>query len=144
MEPRLIPRSLLRTPDFDPVVEFPEDIERLVGVAAKAGYQLSQQDAAELWRRHAGEVCASWFAVTGNDQEILAALLPHAEVLPDEPDRPAPPDGYKSWLDFAVDSMDTRSEEIERLFLDTPASRESMRDAVRAEYLALRRKAGEL
>lgn len=143
MNPRLIPRLLLRTPDFDPVAEFPEDIERLVGVAANA-YQLSPQDAAELWRRHAGEVCASWFEVTGNDQDILAALLPHAEVRPDGADRPAPPDGYTSWLDFAVDSMDSRSEEIERLFLDKPASRESMRDAVRAEYLALRRKAGEL
>ncbi len=143
MNPRRVPRLLPRTPDFDPVTEFPEDIGRLVMVATNAGYQLSPQDAAELWRRHAGEVCASWFAVTGNDQDILAALLQHAEVLTDEADRPVPPDGYATWFDYAVDTMDSRSEEIERLFLDKPVLRESMREAVHAEHVALRRKAGD-
>ena len=144
MKPRLIPRLLPRTPDFDPVIEFPEDIDRLIIVATSAGYQLSPRDAAELWRRHACEFCASWFEVTGQNQDILAALLQHAEVLTDEADRPSPPHGYGSWLEYAVDTMETRSEEIERLLLDKPVSRESMRDAVRAEFLALRRKAGEL
>ena len=144
MNSRLIPRSLPQEPDFDPVTEFPEDVARLVTVATNEGYQLSPQDAAELWRRHAGEVCASWFAVTGSSQEVLAKLLQHAEVLVVEVDRPAPPDGYASWLDYAVDTMDTRSEEIGRLMLERPSSRESMRDAARAELLSLRRKAGVL
>lgn len=57
---------------------------------------------------------------------------------------PAPPDGYASWLDYAIATMDTRSAEIESLLLDNPVSRAAMREAVRAELVALRRKAGEL
>lgn len=143
MNQRLVAPSLTRTPDFDPVTDYPDDIERLVAAATNAGYKLAPRDAAELWRRHAGEVCASWFAVTGDDAEILAVLLKHAEIQPDTADIPAPPAGYASWLDFAVDTMDTRSEEIDRLFADEPTSRQSMRDAVRAELVALRRKAGK-
>lgn len=144
MDKRLIPRPLPRTPEFDPVTDFPADIKRLVMVASNAGYKLSPQDAAELWRRHAGAVCASWFAVTGRDKDILVVLLKHAEILPEEADLPIPPDGYATWLDYAADTMDTRSEETGRLFLDkNVASRQSMRDAVRAELMALRRKAGE-
>lgn len=140
MNQRLIPRALPPTLDFDPVREFPADIERLVIIAASAGYELSARVAAELWRRYAGDVCASWFPVEGTDEAILAILLEHGEVV----DTPPPPDGYTNWLDYAVDSMDTRSEEIERLFADKPASRQSMRDAVHAELAALRRKAGEI
>jgi len=62
----------------------------------------------------------------------------HAKVFTDEADRPAPPNGYARWSDYAVDGMDAKSEEIGRLFLDKPTSRESMRDAVRAEFGALR------
>lgn len=89
-------------------------------------------------------MCASWLAVDGDDQEIMGALLKHAEVLLDAADSPSPPKGYPSWLDFAVDTMDTRTEEQERLFDGTPASRQSMQDAARAELVALRRKAGEI
>lgn len=88
---RIIPAYLPLTPDFDPVSDFPEDVERLVTAAAKAGYTLSSTDAAELWRRHSGELCASWFDVAGDDQDILAALLKHAEVLPEAADLPTPP-----------------------------------------------------
>ena len=143
MNHRLVPTSLMHTPDFDPVADYSEDVERLLAVATNAGYNLNPRDATELWRRHAGEVCASWFAVDGDDQDILAALLKHADVQPDAANIPAPPDGYASWLDFAVDTMDTRAEELDRLFADAPISRQSMRDAVRAELFALRREAGE-
>jgi len=62
---------------------------------------------------------------------------------PDAENIPTPPEGYASWLDFAVDTMDTRAEEQERIWADAPVSRQAMRDAVRAELAALRRKAGE-
>jgi hypothetical protein len=141
---RLIPAALPVTLDFDPLAEFPEDVERLVTVAANAGYGVTPRDVAELWRLHAGGVCASWFAVVGTDQDIVTALLKHAEVQADAGDTPPPPEGYRSWLDFAVENMDTRTEEQERLWADKPVSRQAMRDAVRAELVALRRKAGEL
>ena len=50
---------------------------------------------------------------------------------------------FRSWLDFAVDTMEIRAEEQERLWANTPVSRQSMSDAVRAELAALRLKAGE-
>lgn len=141
---RLVPIPLKPMPKFDPVVDFPADIERLVAAATYAGYTVTPRDAAELWRRHSGEVCASWFAVDGDDRDILVALLKHAEIRLDAADSPSPPTGYPSWLDFAVDTMDTRAEEQERLFEGTSVSRQSMRDAVKVELVALRRKAGEL
>lgn len=143
MNQRLIPTSPKPAPDFDPLADFPEDVERLVMVATKAGYMLTPRDAAALWRRHSGDVCASWLAVADDDQNIVAALLKHAEVQLDAADMPAPPEGYENWLDFAVDTMDTRAEEQDRLIAGTPVSRQSMRDAVQAELDVLRRKAGE-
>lgn len=140
---RIVPADLPSTPDFDPLSDFPEDVERLIAAAEKSGYTVSSLDATTLWRRHSGELCASWFDVSGDDQDILAALLRHAEVIPDAKDRPAPPRGYACWLDFAVDAMDTRSEELDRLFAGESVSRQSMRDAVQAELMELRRKAGK-
>lgn len=140
----LIPAPIAVTPDFDPLAEYPEDVERMVAAAANAGYQVTPRDAAELWRRHCSDVCATWFVVDGADQDILTALLKHAEVLPDSAVSPTPPEGYESWLDFAIDTMDTRAEEQERVSAGTPVSRQAMRDAVRAELIALRQKANEM
>lgn len=141
---RLIPAPLPVTPDFDPLADYPEDVERIVMAAANAGFKVTPRDAAELWRQHAGDVCASWFAVVGTDQDIVTALLKHAEVQPDAGDTPTPPEGYASWLDFAVDTMDTRTEEQEQLRAGAPVSRQAMLDAVRAELVALRRKASKI
>lgn len=138
---RLIPAPVPVIPDFDPLADFPDDVERIVTAAANAGYKVTPCDAVELWRRHSGEVCASWFAVEGADQEIVMALLKHAEVQSVAADLPTPPEGYASWLDFAVDTMDTRTEEQQRIWAGTAISRQAMRDAVRAELAVLRRKA---
>lgn len=140
---RLIPAPLPATPDFDPVASFPADVERLVAAAENAGYTLSSIDAGELWRRHSDDLCASWLGVTGYEHSLMAALLKHAEVIPEVENHPAPPQGYASWLDFAVDTMDTRSEELVRSFADETVSRQAMRDAVQAELLAVRRKASK-
>lgn len=59
------------------------------------------------------------------------------------PKIPPPPAGHASWLDYAVDTMDTRSIEIEYLFKNDSAAptREAMRESARAELEALRRAA---
>jgi hypothetical protein len=57
-------------------------------VQAKAAAKVIRffsREAAELWRRHAGDVCASWFEVTGDDQDIVTALLKYADVQPAQP-----------------------------------------------------------
>ncbi len=55
-----------------------------------------------------------------------------------------PPDGYDSFLAYAVACMDTRALELENLFGEAsncPSSAEFLK-AVEAEYRALRQKAG--
>lgn len=96
---RLVPAPLKLVPNFDPVVDFPADIERLVAAASNAGYTVTPHDVAELWRRHAGDVCASWFAVDGDDRDILVAQLKHAEIQLDSAVSPSPPTSYLSWLE---------------------------------------------
>ena len=59
---------------------------------------------------------------------------------------PAPPAGYSSWLDYAVECMDTRTAFLELCVTDgqEAPSRESMRAAVRHELQELRQRAGEV
>ena len=77
-------------------------------------------------------------AVRPADQEELLT-----EIFNDN--LPPPPLGYRSWLDYAVEGMDTRTAFLELCVTegqDAP-SRESMRAAVRKELKELRRRAGD-
>lgn len=57
---------------------------------------------------------------------------------------PPPPKGYACWLDYAVESFDTRSAALHTIYDDGgPPDRDSMREAARAELQALRRAAQE-
>ncbi len=50
-----------------------------------------------------------------------------------------PPEGYSSWLDFAVESFDTRALLLSRMFDGDPGpTADAMRDAARAELWELR------
>jgi len=51
---------------------------------------------------------------------------------------PYPPDGYETWLDYAVANMPTRDLHLESVVSDKPVQREEMRAAARAELDALR------
>lgn len=53
-----------------------------------------------------------------------------------------PPTGYASWLDFAVETFDTRGLWAASLFQDTgEADRDAMREAARSELRQLRQAA---
>lgn len=56
---------------------------------------------------------------------------------------PAPPDGFQSWLDYAVETFDTRQPYLENLFSegDSSVTREAIREAARSELLELRQRA---
>ena len=55
---------------------------------------------------------------------------------------PLPPHGYASWLDFAVETFDTRGEWVTQVFSDDAVvDREAMRNAARRELSDLRAKA---
>lgn len=49
-----------------------------------------------------------------------------------------PPDGYDSWLDYAVASMDTRRLYLESIADGRDHSREDMRESAASELAALR------
>ena len=53
-------------------------------------------------------------------------------------DAPPPPDGYASWLDFAVETFDTRGPWLELMFAGADADRDAMREAARLELQQLR------
>lgn len=60
-------------------------------------------------------------------------------------DNVPPPEGYPSWLDFAVETFDTRGPSLERMFVDdVPPDRDAMRQAARAELQQLRAAAAVL
>lgn len=52
-----------------------------------------------------------------------------------------PPEGFQSWLDYAVETFNTRQEEVNRALAGEPDPpwREEMRDAAREELRQLRR-----
>lgn len=56
----------------------------------------------------------------------------------------SPPDGYASWLDYAVETLDTRSVQLLTMFDDEKpqVGREAMRAAARQELFALKQAAG--
>jgi hypothetical protein len=52
---------------------------------------------------------------------------------------PPPPEGYSSWLDFAVETFDTRGPAVERMVVDVDfPDRDAMRGAARSELRAVR------
>ena len=51
---------------------------------------------------------------------------------------PPPPAGYASWLDFAVETFDTRDPSLELMLEGADADRDAMREAARSELVQLR------
>lgn len=84
-------------------------------------------------------------AESWRDSEIRQTA--DAKPMPERNDQQAaPPAGYATWLDFAVETMDTRSLEIERLLADDDTgsrapTRDEMRQTARADLNALRQQA---
>jgi hypothetical protein len=142
----LIPSPYLSQDPFDPREQFPQDVQQLVTAAYNQGYQLSPIHATELWVRHSEDYCAGWLEVRGSkDEDLVRVLLQYATVVDGPgPSAPPPPDGYATWLDYAVDTMDTRSPQLDQMLQENAPehSRESMRQAVQAELAQLRWLAG--
>jgi len=142
----LIPAPVnLTDSGFDPQTEYAQDVQRLVDAAQAQGYRLSPGSAAELWIRHSADFCASWLILAGaSDAELVRSLLQHATVIDVPTSIVPPPQGYTTWLDYAVGTMDTRQPYLEQLLTesDLELTREAMRQAVQAELATLRKLAG--
>ncbi len=138
--------KLLHTPLPEPVApnfaaEFPDDIARLVATAAKAGFEVSPEVAAQLWVRYADSQCATWLSMSEwSDEIVLACLLKYAVIIDASTGVPTVPAGYQTWLDCAVATMELPVSEADALTdEELAAARLAMRDAARAELSVLRR-----
>lgn len=142
----LVPRALRFKPDVDATSEFPDDVARLVSLAAGAGYTVSPEHAAELWWRYSAGVCGRWSSpAEHHDASALQRLLDEADIIDGRANALPPPEGYPTWLDYAVETVDTGAEQTPRLLVaDTQASRREALDAARAELAMLRRLAGNV
>lgn len=142
----IIPTPYLSSDHFDPQVQFPQDVQQLVTAANNQGYWVSPVHATELLVRYSEDRCATWLTMQGSsDADLVRIMLENATVI-DAPDptAPPPPDGHATWLDYAVDTMDTRQPHLEQLWADAAYEhpREAMRLAAQAELAYLRKLAG--
>lgn len=94
MTRQLIPSPIPSEQGSDPLVDFPDDVVRLVAATKAEGYVVTPAHAAELWRRHSDTLCATWLSLAGEaDADIVRWLLRHAHVVEVSDNPPAPPKG---------------------------------------------------
>ncbi|WP_323004567.1 hypothetical protein [Denitromonas sp.] len=139
---RVAPLPEPATPDY--TVEFSEDVACLVAVAGAAGYGVSPDVAARLWALYSEGLCASWLSVANwSDEAVLECLLKYAVIVDTDDGVPEVPDGYQSWLDYAVDAMTLPVSEFSTLNdVQREAATAALREAAREELDKLRRLAG--
>ena len=58
---------------------YPEDVKRIVLVAAKNGYFLSPNEACDLWDKYSDTMCASWMHVSEDDGDVWGILQCYIE-----------------------------------------------------------------
>lgn len=57
------------------VEEFPEDCERLVGLFARNGYEVSLEQVAEVWAKRSGDWFAQWLTISDcSDEELWTEM----------------------------------------------------------------------
>ncbi len=142
----LIPAPIPPAEEFHPETKFPNEVARLVSAAQSKGYQVTPDDAAQLWCRYSESLCAGWLSISSqdDDESLVSCMLRHAVVTDVAADVLPPPEGYRSWLDYSVATLDVSPDELEHLCADESnrPTRQAMRYVAKAELEALRRRAG--
>lgn len=125
-------------PDF--AAQFPHDIARLVATAAKAGFEVSPDVAAQLWARYSDGLCATWLSMSEwSDEIVLECLLKHGAIIDTPAGLPAVPAGYQTWLDYAVANMELPASEVGALAdEELAAATLAIREAAGTELRLLR------
>jgi hypothetical protein len=54
---------------------FPEDVNRITGLAIRRGYALSDEDAILAWEHHSESVCAGWLQLPQDDDELWSIIF---------------------------------------------------------------------
>jgi hypothetical protein len=126
--------------------EYAADIARMRNCLRVAGLDVSTDHVVQAWHKHSEMLRAGWLVLPEDDETLLAILQKH---LPPQSDATLPPpSGYKTWLDYAVENLDTRDLHNSSIFDTSLWGREVDRreflDAARRELESLRAMAAEV
>jgi hypothetical protein len=72
--------------DWDPIREFPQDVERLLRVLEQAGFAASAEDAAAAYQDYSASLCAGWLQWDDSDDRLINVLLARLSPLAAAPD----------------------------------------------------------
>ena len=77
MKPRKWAPEALTTwrPDRTTAADVERDVDRIVGVAAAAGYALPRADAELVWLAHSAELCATWRTLEDLPDEVVLRII---------------------------------------------------------------------
>jgi hypothetical protein len=62
-------------PDRKAAAEVERDIDRIVGVAARAGYSLPRADAELVWLAHSAQHCATWLILDNVPDDVVLRII---------------------------------------------------------------------
>jgi hypothetical protein len=62
-------------PDRKAAAEVERDIDRIAGVAARAGYSLPRADAELVWLAHSAQLCATWRTLEDVPDEVVQRII---------------------------------------------------------------------
>lgn len=86
------------------LVEYADDIRRMVHVAGARGFLLAERDAASVWLDYSNGQAAGWLRLPLEDDALFAVLLVHS--LDASAPSLEPPVGYALWLEFAAEFLE--------------------------------------
>jgi hypothetical protein len=61
-------------------VEYQNDIDRIVNIFAKRGYEISHSDAVRGWEHYSDSMAAGWMSL-GDDDEVFADVFCYFEEV---------------------------------------------------------------
>ena len=61
--------------DRKAAAEVERDVDRIVGVAASAGYALPRADAELVWLAHSAQLCATWRTLEDVPDEVVLRVI---------------------------------------------------------------------
>jgi len=66
--------------DFVDGFRYEDDVQRIVDVCQKHGFEISENDAKLCWEQHSDSYCASWLILPESDVELFEAIKENCRV----------------------------------------------------------------
>ena len=62
------------------VDEYPEDCVRIQTLARSLGYNITMDQASDIWEKHSDTFCAGWLCL-GDDEEVTYFIQPYLREM---------------------------------------------------------------